>query len=187
MSDFDTFEYFEQKFGEGERYDSVSPSRLENIQSSGLPNFFVEHIKMKGLRQYGNGLWWLLDPLALEEDVAALADLKSPLPVLRSSFGCFIAGAHGEYYSINPHSGSCRSVGKDLGLFMNATLTDDYALHDMYFLYQHQHAEEHLGRLLSDEMYTFVPALRLGGSRNYEAIHRVKMREQLSFLAQLER
>lgn len=42
-----------------------------------------------------------------------------------------------------------------------------------------------LGPLESDEMYTFVPALALGGTNKLESLQKVKIIEQHNFLAEL--
>ena len=54
---------------------------------------------------------------------------------------------------------------------------------DFYGLFRP--ALENLGKLRSDEMYGFVPALALGGAMELKNLQKVKTIEHLEFLSQL--
>src|SRR6185369_3129053 len=101
---------------------------------------------------------------------------------VRNAFGCFLVRHGDSYHHLNPHVKTFTALSPHLALILNMTLTDGFALRDMYFFDQFQPAFDRIGKVGADEMYAFTPALGMGGTVNAEGVHRVKMREHLAFL-----
>jgi hypothetical protein len=76
----------------------------------------------------------------------------------------------------------------DVTFFFDLTLPSDFAKEywkDGLDGSMTRKATKKLGPLAPDEMFTWEPALALGGSRKPENLAKVKLSQQLSFLSQL--
>jgi hypothetical protein len=185
MDVFKSFESFEQKFGKGLRYSSVSDETAARLREKGLPDFYLDYVQTNGLKQFKDGFWWFVDPFSLSEDLAPFTNSKETLPIIRNAFGCFITSVGGSYYHVNIHTKNFGLLGDELGLVFNFTLVDDYALRDMFFGQLFPEALHRLGMVEVDQIYMFVPALALGGEPKAENLQVGKMREHMHLLAEL--
>ena len=76
--------------------------------------------------------------------------------------------------------------GKDeLDFVLDILLCDREGLINSFFIDAYEQSFGRLGAPQSDEVYAFVPALGLGGSRNPANVHKVKMEPQMMILAQI--
>jgi hypothetical protein len=184
MSILDSFDQFEQKFRPGKQYAPIPAGLAAELKKRAFPDYYVRYLEKNGFQEFLSGFWWFTNPKDLHEELAPFADGKDVFPVLRNAFGCFLVRYGDNYHHLNPHVRNFVLLAADLALILNTTMTDPYALRDMFFFEQFQPAVERVGRIAADEMYAFAPALQLGGTVNAENVHIVKLREHLAFLAQ---
>jgi hypothetical protein len=185
MSVLDSFDQFEEKYGKGNEYTRLDSSQIAELRKSGLPGFYIDYLEENGLREFGEGFWWFVDPLDWHEELAPFAGSANLRPAIRTAFGGFIVLHDDSWHYLDPHTKSFPSLGRQLGILVNMTLTKDYALQNMFYGDYFQAALARLRKVGADEMYAFAPALGLGGTVNAEGVHIVRMREHLAFLAQL--
>lgn len=105
---------------------------------------------------------------------------------LKSSFGCLEFFYNNKYSRFNPHLGvSNANCPNDLDFLLNEVLINTTNL-EMGFCYDlHLKYKDTIGELKEDEMYTLVPSIPLGGSKETSNIEVVKMDVQFDILAQL--
>jgi hypothetical protein len=185
MSVMDSFDQFEGKFGPPKQYAKLPARLAADLTKRGFPDYYVRYLETHGLAEFFNGFWWFTNPLELHEDLAPFAAGNDVFPVARNAFGCFLV-RHGEdYRHLNPHVKTFTVLSDELALILNMTMTDAFALRDMYFFDAFKPAFDRVGKVGADEMYAFAPALKIGGTTDPASVHIVKMREHLAFLAQL--
>lgn len=185
MSVLDSFEQFEEKYGMGLEYARADAALLAELRKRSFPDFYVAYLEKNGFREFADGLWWFTDPLDWHEELAPFAGGSDVYPVIRTAFGGFIVLHEGSWHYLDPHTDSFPSLGKQLAILVNMTLTKDHAVGNMFYGEYFDAALARLGKVGADEMYAFAPALKMGGTVNAEGVHIVKMREHLAFLAQL--
>jgi hypothetical protein len=180
-----SFDMFEEKFGPGKSYAPVGPRLAARFEKLGLPAYYVEYLRARGLQSFANGFWWFTNPLELRDTLAPFTGSEEALPVLRSAFGCFLVWHGDAFHHLNPHVGNFVKLTPELAIILNATMVDAYAMRDLHFHDQFESVIDRLGPVKADEMYAFAPALRMGGTVRPDGVHIAKLREHLAFLAQL--
>jgi hypothetical protein len=161
-----------------------------------LPESLLELWEQVGLGQYAGGLLTLIDPReyapALQGWLMAPKPNPDRVPIALNAFGTIIyyrrLGEQGEDVAyIDPHHSESGVLNWSLEGFFNDSLTDpgvrDSLLHESLFA---DCLDLH-GPLATGEMYTFVPALALGGSFGASHTGRADALVQLDFLLQLAR
>ena len=108
---------------------------------------------------------------------------KKCFAFLKTAFGSLCFLYKDKIFQLDPISGNLYKGRFRFCEFMNLLVTMDSFLESCYFdIYQKIETKQ---LLEFDEIYAFVPALSLGGSFETSKTEVVKMREHLSFLAQL--
>lgn len=178
-----SFYLFELKFNKGTKYQDADPGLFK--QWFYLPPFYVDKISTEGLLEYNRGFWHLINPYTLTEEISDFLDLNNVYPVVKNAFGCFIVFYNDGFYYLNLHVRNFGLLSNDLGIILNSTLPDDYALRDMFFMDYFEGALMNLGQVNHDEIYAFNPALALGGELKAESLIKVKAKEHIAFLSQI--
>ena len=185
MDIFKSFQMFEEKFGVGNRYATVTSEQIKRLKKNSLPPFFIQYLEQNGLKEFNNGFWWFVNPLELGDELSFVTTSKVCFPAIRNAFGGFIVFQNGEFYHADIQTKNFGLLGEELGVIVNTSLTDDYALRNMHYAEFFSYAFAKFGKLAADEIYAFVPATAIGGEFKNGNIQVVKLREYLYFLSQL--
>lgn len=203
-------EYFKE-FLTGEGFspivDSV-PVDNETLSyfSGKLPERLLRYWKEYGFSGFGDGIFWIVNP----NDYQAIVDKwlaqtklwgrENLYAVARTAFGeVYIRGDKSISTTIiDPHLNNIlpgdfetptpdkESLERSIGIFfeIKSKKSVDYADKNEKLLFQR--CLKKYGMLEHDEMYTFSPALALGGTADINNIKKVKILEQLSMLCDLD-
>lgn len=179
------FKDFESTFDPPENCERPSDKVIQQYEKL-LPVELLDHWRDVGWCSYGQGLLWLVNPQEFDGVVEEWVDFESgpPLVFLRTAFAHLYYWHDGYVFSLDVQYGSLSQVTQDVKLMF--TLLCDPELQERILrrgLYQE--AKQRLGPPNRDECFAFVPALALGGPGTAETVQRVKIREHLSFLAQV--
>ena len=179
------FELFHEKFGAGvchERPDDDTLTRL----STALPPELISEWRQSGLCSYADGLLWFVNPERFSASIAEwLGKERSMLAFARTSFGnLFLCDSNGTAHRLDVHYGTLREIGP-LRIVVECSFTEDDYLAHVINRSLHKRCTKRLGEPEPDEMFTFEPALVLGGSEEAKNARKVAIFPQLSILAQL--
>jgi hypothetical protein len=110
-------------------------------------------------------------------------------PFIKCAFGNLIFYHYDQmkYSVLNPVYNCIDTIGEkdELAFVMEVLLCDRHGLESSFFLDVYEQAFERLGSPQPAEVYAFLPALGLGGSRSAEKVQKVNMREQMMILSSL--
>ncbi|WP_119079985.1 T6SS immunity protein Tdi1 domain-containing protein [Chitinophaga alhagiae] len=169
---------------------SFPPAAATTIDkySSRLPGFLLQLWKENGYCSFSKGFFWLVNPDDLAEETAAVApDFKGALPALRTGLGAVFFEHNGAWHSYDPVYLDVTSYENfSLADVMNYSVTADESLNEYYYHHLYKKAYKRLGPVSYDECYGFVPAVALGGELAADSLQKVKLREYLQILSQLE-
>ena len=181
---------FHSTFGQGECYARPSAADLEEWTGKTDPALLQEW-RESGWCSYAKGTFWFVNPKAFEENTAEwFPDGGSQVYVFaRSAFGSLLFALEGGgVRSLHVHWGKYVDLGRNektsLQDFINYALTPRYLRVALYGDLAEPAAKK-FGRVEADEMFTFEPALALGGAKELKYVRKVKMMPQLSLLSQL--
>lgn len=153
-----------------------------------LPDGLVDEWTTNGWCRYANDVFWFVNP-DLYVDVVSQwlpewAAEDAAVVFARSPFGDLLVSHDGKPGQLNVHYGRYVEIGGRLDVFLGYVLDSGYVDHAMDGELARQ-AVGKLGALEDDEMFTFEPALALGGAHELGYVQKVKLFPQLSLLAQL--
>ena len=106
---------------------------------------------------------------------------------LKCAFGHVVFHHEGQYKALNPVYNCIDELGDegDLEFVFDTLLCDREGMEASYFIDIYEHAFTRLGAPAINEMYAFVPALGLGGTRDAASVEKKPMRSEMAILAQL--
>jgi hypothetical protein len=189
------FDYFLEKMGPAFDTRRVPPSSFEHYQGK-LPDQLLTYWKEHGWSGYADGLFWTVDPHEYEPALEAwigdtpFMEQDAYHVIARGGFGHLYFWGEKTGFSLLisplgsfavPRSLPIASMEKEAQWFFGPRNREENDFGD-YFV----PALKKLGRLKSDEMYGFVPAIAAGGSDDFEHLQKLKIVEHLVFLAQLD-
>jgi hypothetical protein len=148
-----------------------------------IPEVMLLILKKDGWSSYRKQALWLCDP----DDWAVAARAWFPHGsradvVVRTAFGDLFVLVDGTFFRVMPHESSMRQGISSATYFFGFTLTRQGYVDSPARV---QRARSVAGPLEWDQMYTYVPALALGGSEKTSKLELVKAREQLVILSQM--
>jgi hypothetical protein len=162
-----------------------------------LPEQLLRYWNEHGWSGYSDGLFWTVNPLFYEPLLShwlidtEFYDKDNYHVIARSAFGdLYVWGENSGYcltissplarhsYRISMFTGEKLDFGVKAFFLAMSTESNDFA--DMFEL-----AVNKLGKLSSDEIYGFDPALALGGPIEFNNLQKVRTIEHLEFLSQL--
>ncbi|MCP3139447.1 T6SS immunity protein Tdi1 domain-containing protein [Pyxidicoccus xibeiensis] len=145
---------------------------LDTVQRNSYADGFFQFVSADYCRPYFS--LWGLDPAHC-------------LGFLKCGFGHVVFYHEGQYKALNPVHNCIDEVGTegDLEFVMDTLLCDREGLEASYFIDVYEAAFPRLGAPASSEMYAFVPALGLGGSRDATAVEKKPMRTEMAILARI--
>lgn len=186
---------------------SIYPSKetLEYYQKK-IPVRLLGYWKEYGFSGFSDGLFWIVNPKDYQGILEKFLQ-KTPIwgrenfyVVARTAFGeLYVRGDRSKSTTIiNPHLCSIlpgdfnqippdkEIIDKRIGIFFMTIEKNDVDYRDKNDKYLFKKCLKKYGPLENDEMYTFSPALALGGSADIKNIKKVKILEQLSILCDLD-
>ena len=190
------YAFFIKNFGPAIERQEVPLSSIQRYRNK-LPDQLLEYWGEHGWCGYADGLFWTVNPqdyeVLLEQWLAStgISQKDKYYVIARSAFGLI--------YVWGEESAYCLTITTYMGRFSTresifagdrldfgvrvffSSLEPEY--NDLEGLFRP--ALENLGKLKSDEMYGFVPALALGGAMELRSLQKVKAIEHLEFLSQL--
>jgi hypothetical protein len=191
----ENFEGFLEDMGPAFDTQRVPPSSFEHYRGK-LPDQLLKYWKEYGWSGYADGLFWTVDPHQYEPALEAwigdtpFMEQDAYHVIARSAFGDLYFWGESTGFTLEvcalgsfaiPHKQSVNPLEKHLQIFFGTRNRKANDFGD-YFA----PALKKLGRLKSDEMYGFVPAIAAGGSDDFEHLQKLKIVEHLVFLAQLD-
>lgn len=108
-------------------------------------------------------------------------------PFIKCAFGHLVFYHQSQYKVLNPIYNCIDVLGEEGGLdfVMNIMLCDRQGLENSFFIDVYELVFEKLGSPKLNEIYAFIPAIGLGGSRDPSCVQKVQMNEQMMILSQL--
>lgn len=145
---------------------------LDQVNSNSYANGFFKFVAPQEFRHYG--ALWNLNP-------------DDCFPFLKTAFGHLILLHERQYKAINPVHNDIDLLGAqdELDFVMDVLLCDRSSLEGSFFIDIYEQVFAQLGAPKVDEIYAFIPALGLGGSRAAENVQKVSMEQQMLILSQI--
>jgi len=203
-------EYYEE-FLNGEDFapaihsQPVDPAIVEHYRDI-LPDRLLGYWQAYGFCGYADGLFWTVNPGDYEDLLQSWLE-KTPLwerekyhVIARNAFGKLYAwGEHSQNDTVlEPHYNTIMPVDMPqqavtaeqrehfIGVFFDGKNQSSVDFYDMQEKRLFQPALQKLGALEHDEMYSFTPALALGGVASLDNLEIVKLQEQLALLIEMD-
>ncbi|MBI1762149.1 MAG: DUF1851 domain-containing protein [Acidobacteria bacterium] len=178
-------ESFLQAFGPGECYRDYSAADEARLGER-IPPVMREILSKEGWCSYKEQVLWLCDPDDWRNAAAAwFANSPHAQVLARTAIGDLFVWDEGVFWFVMVHESLIMMTVGDADRFFSRMLTASDFAPQTYLPGLVRKARKKAGALAWDEMYTYVPALALGGSESSSRIERVKALEALSMLADL--
>lgn len=187
-----------QKFVDTHKPDSKTEIANQEIISryqEYLPESLLELWEEKGFGLYSDGLIQIINPDLYKETLWSWLmreeEDMSRLPIAISAFGDIfyyrkLSDEGDEDISfLNPHISEGGDIAWSLESFFNDWCCDEEVISDFLAKDMFDEATSTKGKLEPNQMYCFVPALRLGGTRSAQRVDRGNAVVHLDFLLQL--
>lgn len=185
---------FIDRHAPGLHLEKADPSKLARYRGH-LPPALLELWTDYGFGLYGNGLIQLIDPDRYRQNLwgwlmRGEADLTR-LPIAMSAFGTIfyyrrLSDEGDEDVSfLDPHTSESGDLTWSLEEFFNGWCCDDGVISDFLDAGMVKDVAIEKGALENDQMYFFVPALRLGGERAVRCVERGDAAVHLDLLLQM--
>jgi hypothetical protein len=145
---------------------------MGRVNSNSYANGFLKFIVPDEFRHYFS--LWNLKP-------------DDCFPFIKSAFGCLIFFHEQQYKVLNSVYNNIDLLGEkdEIDFVMDIVLCDRPALESSFCIDIYEQAFGRLGPPKLDEIYAFIPALGLGGSRNAASVEKANMETQMLILSQI--
>ena len=199
----DRFAWFLKKFGEPQNVAPVIKEVVDKYRGH-LPNRLLEYWQQYGFCGFKDGIFWIVNPDDYKDTMdswlkgTGVDELDTFHVIARSGFGeLFLWGEKtGQSWNIEPVNGRLFNQGNDekdiaagkandrvQGFFsvikVNSVNLEDVDTDEPLF----EQAVDKFGPLKPDEMFTFEPALFLGGEQTFQTVNKVNLFIQSEILA----
>lgn len=151
-----------------------------------LPEILLDEWKREGLATYLGGLLWSTNPEDYYDVMAEWdEDHLNCHMIFLSAFGDFYFIKDGVIYAQAVHQKLRTKLQNNLRLVLKFSLARGQAQENILHKNLYKKAVKKFGLLESDEIFSFFPAIALGGDYDLNCVKKVKIKELLSFLGQL--
>jgi hypothetical protein len=185
MAPFDTFL---QEFGVPSSPQVPSEDLIRQFTNV-LPAEMIDFWRAIGLAPFEGGLVWIINPKQLEDVMAEFIPENEkgqpPVAVVRTAFGKIIYWHRGAFTLLDPNHNDSFGAGDDVELLFDLFLVGEDARIGILQQPLFKDALRRFGPLNDDEMYGYKLPLALGGDRSIRNMEKMRLREQLSILAQI--
>ena len=190
----ENFKYFLKKFGLAVDAQQVPMHSIDRYRGK-LPDQLLKYWHTYGWCGYADGLFWTVNPEeyepALEAWIGETAFMEQDAyhVIARSAFGKLYLWGEKTGFTLQissmssyavPHSPPKASLDTEAQWFFGMMGREENDFNEFF-----APALNKFGRLNSDEMYGFVPALAMGGPDDFGHLQKLKAVEHLVYLAQL--
>ena len=176
---------FDGYYGEGERYRAFGAEDERRLED--LPAILRELFRRDGLCSYKKQQIWTCDPDEWTEAGRLwLPDHDNPQVFGRTSFGDLFLWSNGRCWLVSVHASVVTPMIQKAEFFLAITLTDKRLWREAGLAGNTRRAKKAAGLLAPDEIYLWVPALALGGSKSDSEIVKSKALEGLQMLRGLQ-
>lgn len=153
-----------------------------------LPFDLKAMLRQFGSNSYAEGFFRFVTPPAFTECLVPWGLEPSECHVfLKCGFGHLVFFQDGEYKVLNPVINTIDTLAdrQNLDFVMDILLCDRQSLENSFFLDSYEQAFLTLGAPNMKEIYAFVPAINIGGSRDAANVRKVKMQMQMELLSRM--
>ena len=153
-----------------------------------LPNELITFIDTYGTGTYMNGFLKFIDPKEYQEVLDnAYLNTDGEIVFAITAFGDFLLWIGDAIRLVKFKYGTYKIIesGDDMDWFFNMDLAEDSYVKSHFEFDLYKKAKQELGELKFDECFGFVPLLSLGGSEKIENIQKVKIKEHISLIYQM--
>lgn len=177
------FDELREQLGEGVQYAKPTEDDLGRLRTFADPELLAEWTE-KGFCHFANRNFWLVNPLEYSDAATDWSADPAAYIFARTGMGDLYVMESKSDATFYVHHGSVIRPASKIYLWIRmGSITKKY-LRDVHDQKLVDAASKKLGPIAPDEMYTFEPALALGGTSAIENIAKVKIHPQLSFLRQ---
>jgi len=185
---------FINKFSVDQAGNTVSPETVKKYQAY-LPEALLELWQNHGFGFYGNGLLQIINPELYQDVLWSWLMKDQPdmtrLPIAISAFGLVFyyrllsEDGDEDVSFIDPHNSDIGVTAWSLTDFFNDWICDDEIIEQFLEKSALVKAQTQYGKLTDNQMYCYLPALRLGGRASDLNLDKVDAATHLDFLYQL--
>ncbi|NLW49030.1 MAG: DUF1851 domain-containing protein [Firmicutes bacterium] len=182
---------FIEKHRPGQELQKATQSKLDQY-STRLPVCILELWRDHGFGSYGDGLIRVVDPEIYNETLYTWLGKKNDkrIPIALSAFGELfyyrdLGSGQEDVSMLNVHYKSIDVCTWSLNSYFNEFLVDDQTISDVLRQKLFLEALQKFGPLKTDEIYSFVPALAMGGAAEVEYIQKAMALVHLDLLFQM--
>lgn len=180
------FEPFFDAYGKPTDTERPSAKLLKDYENR-VPAQLIEFWERFGFGGFAKGLVWVVNPTQLEDVLAEWAPAKKTsraVPAVRTAFGNIVYWQGTKFTFLDVHYDKAFDAGTDTEVLFGFYLIDDKSRTSVLQEPKFKKALKAHGSLARDEMYGYTLPLVMGGTDEIKNMAKVKMREQLSILAQ---
>lgn len=162
--------------------------KIEITDSGNLPNEVIKMLQDAETNSYANGFFRFIAPNKLKHYFSIWnLPVEDCSPFIKCAFGHLVFYHQRQYKVLNPVFNSIDIIGEEneLDFVMNIMLCDRDVLESSFFINIYEKTFGRLGAPDINEMYAFIPALRLGGSPATSFVQKVEMDLQMTLLSQI--
>ncbi|HEX9945991.1 MAG TPA: T6SS immunity protein Tdi1 domain-containing protein [Allosphingosinicella sp.] len=176
---------FRKACGPAQPYRPFKPADAKRLGER-LPAALRLLAEMDGWASYAEQTFWLCDP----DDWSGIADdwmedAPGAEVVMRTGFGDLLVWDGAFFWLVMPHQSSRMRLTDNAEWLLRSSLLNPESYFQKDLPGMMERARREAGSLEADTLYTYVPALALGGDDKSSKIETEKAREALSILAQL--
>ena len=185
---------FINKFSVDQTGNTVSPETVKKYQAY-LPEALLELWQNHGFGFYGNGLLQIINPELYQDVLWSWLMKDQPdmtrLPIAISAFGLVFyyrllsEDGDEDISFIDPHNSDIGVTAWSLTDFFNDWICDDEIIEQFLEKSALAKAQTQYGKLTDNQMYCYLPALRLGGRASDLNLDKGDAATHLDFLYQL--
>lgn len=169
-----------------ELHSKVTEEIIEKFEYN-IPNNFIELWKKYGFGSFMQGYFKIINPGDYIEFVRKSYFQKNSIPLLITALGDIIVWERKKYlYTIFYRYNDFDCVDTDECDFFFDDIFDAYFQKNDLKMKNFKEALQVLGSPAYDECYGYVPLLSLGGAEKPENLQKVKLREHLELMYQMQ-
>lgn len=165
---------------------SKVPEEIITKYKGKIPGQFIEIWKNHGFGTFLKGYFKVINPDDFVEFINKSYFEKNCIPLLLTALGDIVAWEKNEYISLIAYryrNFDCLEYGCEF--FLNDLSDNKYV--DRHFKNKNYYISlESLGNPSYDECFGYVPLLALGGAEKPENLQKVKLREHLELMFQMQ-
>lgn len=182
------FNRFMNEYGPPAEPEKAEPKLLEEYKGV-VPDQMIEFWEKFGFASYADGLLWAINPKQLE-DVLTEWFPENPeppraVPIVRTALGKVIYWHKDKFHLLDVNHNNRFEAGDNVEIIFDYFLVGEAARRSILQELLFKEALKKFGPLRRDEMYGFKLPLAMGGNYDLDNMEKMKLREQLSILAQV--